>query len=128
MSSGACCTAEGGRFRLWSRRSRVAASGSRRAATGVRNDRGACSQTVEDHDRRFCHRWPLTWGFSRVLPILNTMQFLEDDARADLARRKPGVQIPSPPPPNLAGQSVASVELAALTAFWGRAGAANAHG
>jgi hypothetical protein len=31
----------GKRFRLWSRRPTVAASGSRRAATGVRNDRGA---------------------------------------------------------------------------------------
>jgi hypothetical protein len=43
-----------------------------------------------------------------------------------LARRKPGVQIPSPPPPNLAGQSVASVEPAALTACWGRGAAASA--
>jgi hypothetical protein len=60
------------------------------------------------------------------LPILNTMQFLEDDARADLARRKPGVQIPSPPPPNPAGQSVASLEQAALTAGRGRAAAARA--
>ena len=45
-----------------------------------------------------------------------------------LARRRPGVQIPSPPPPNTAGQSVASLEPVALTAFWGRAGAADAHG
>src|SRR5829696_9104821 len=30
--------------------------------------------------------------------------------------------------PNTAGQSVASVEQAALTACWGRAGAANAYG
>src|SRR4029453_12833940 len=35
---------------------------------------------------------------------------------------------PLPPTPNIAGQSVASVERAALAAFWGRAGAANAHG
>jgi hypothetical protein len=34
--------------------------GSRRAATGVRNDRGARPKTVEDHDRRFRHRRPLT--------------------------------------------------------------------
>jgi hypothetical protein len=32
-----------------------------------------------------------------------------------LARRKPGVQIPSPPPPNLAGQSVAEPPSAALS-------------
>jgi hypothetical protein len=32
-----------------------APSGSRRAATGVRNDRGARPKTVEDHDRRCCH-------------------------------------------------------------------------
>jgi hypothetical protein len=44
------------------------ASGSRRAATGVRNDRGARPKTVEDHDRRSCHRRPLTWRFSRVFP------------------------------------------------------------
>jgi hypothetical protein len=43
-----------------------------------------------------------------------------------LARRKPGVQIPSPPPPNIAGQSVASVEQAALTAGCGRSTAARA--
>jgi hypothetical protein len=42
-----------------------------------------------------------------------------------LARRKSGVQIPSPPPPNLAGQSVASVERATLTACSGRAAAAS---
>jgi len=45
-----------------------ATPGSRRAATGVRNDRGARPQTVEDHDRRSCHRRPLTWRFSRVFP------------------------------------------------------------
>jgi hypothetical protein len=45
-----------------------------------------------------------------------------------LARRKPGVQIPSPPPHKPAGQSVASLERATLTACWGRAGAANGHG
>jgi hypothetical protein len=31
---------------------------------------GARLQTMEDHDRRFCHRRPLTWGFSLVLPVL----------------------------------------------------------
>ena len=63
------------RFGLWSRRSRVAAPGSRRAATGVRNDRGARPKTVEDHDRRSCHPRPLTWRLSRVFPVLNTTQF-----------------------------------------------------
>src|SRR5215218_6440986 len=56
------------------------------------------------------------------------MQFLVGMPGTDLARRKPGVQIPSPPPPNPAGQSVASMKRAALAACWGRAGAANAHG
>jgi hypothetical protein len=53
------------------------------------------------------------------------MQFLPRRHGADLARRKPGVQIPSPPPPIAAGQSVASVQSAALTACWGRAAAAS---
>jgi len=77
-----------------------APSGSRPAASGVRDDRGTHPQAVEDYDRRFCPRRPLTWRFSRVLTVLNTTQLLAKNARADLARRKPGVQIPSPPPPN----------------------------
>ena len=64
-----------GRFGLWSRRSRVAASGSRRAATRIRNDRGARSETVEDHDPRFSRRQPLTWRFPHALTVLNTTQF-----------------------------------------------------
>jgi hypothetical protein len=56
------------RFRLWSRRSGRRRRGSRWAATGVRNDRGTHPRTVEDHDRRFCRRRPLTWRFSRDLP------------------------------------------------------------
>jgi hypothetical protein len=42
--------------------------GSRRAATGVRNDRGTRPKTVEDYDRRSCHRRPLAWRFSCVFP------------------------------------------------------------
>jgi hypothetical protein len=42
--------------------------GSKRVATGVRNDREARPQTVKNHDTRSCHRRPLTWHFSRVLP------------------------------------------------------------
>jgi hypothetical protein len=34
---------------------RLSKSGSRWAATGVRNDRGAHQEAMEDHDRRFCH-------------------------------------------------------------------------
>jgi hypothetical protein len=98
--SGSCSWDDvGRRFGLWSRRFGSAPSGSRRAATGVRNDRGARSKTVENHDRRSCHRRPLTWHFLRVFPVLNTTQFLAGMPGADLARRKPGVQIPSPPPP-----------------------------
>jgi hypothetical protein len=58
----------GGRFRLSSRSRGRRRRGSRRAATGVRNDRGARPKTVEDHDTRSCHRRPLTWGFSCVFP------------------------------------------------------------
>jgi hypothetical protein len=80
---------------------RPAPSGSRRAATGVRNNRRVCSETVEDHDRRFWYRWPLTWRSSRAFTVLNTTQFHVRRPGTDLARRKPGVQIPSPPPPTL---------------------------
>jgi hypothetical protein len=41
---------------------------SRWAAIGVRNGRGACPETVEDHDRQSCHRRLLTWRFSCVFP------------------------------------------------------------
>src|SRR5215218_10552460 len=78
----------GRRFGLWSRRFGSAPSGSRRAATGVRNDRGARSKTVENHDRRSCYRRPLTWHFLRVFPVLNTTQFLAGMTSTDLARRK----------------------------------------
>jgi hypothetical protein len=37
-------------------------------------------------------------AFSRISPVLNTTQFLAEMSSTDLARRKPGVQIPSPPP------------------------------
>jgi hypothetical protein len=57
-----------------------------------------CSETVEDHDRRFWHRWPLTWRSSHAFTVLNTTQFHAECPSADLARRKSGVQIPSPPP------------------------------
>jgi hypothetical protein len=82
-----------------SRRSWQLRLGSRRAATGGRNDRGARLETVEDHDPRSCHRRPLTWRFSPSSPVRNTTQFLAGMPGTDLARRKPGVQIPSPPPP-----------------------------
>jgi hypothetical protein len=42
--------------------------GSRRAATGVRDDRGARPKTVEENDLRSRHRRPLTWCFSCLLP------------------------------------------------------------
>ena len=83
----------------WPRRSGRRRPGSRWAATSVRNDRGTPLETVEDNGRRCCHQRPLTWHFSPVFPGRNTMQFLPRRHGADLARRKPGVQIPSPPPP-----------------------------
>jgi hypothetical protein len=67
--------AAGRRFRLWPRRSWQLRLGSRRAATGVRNDRGARPKTVEDHDRRFSRRWQLTWRFPRALTVLNSTEF-----------------------------------------------------
>ena len=85
------------RIRLWSRSQRSAPSGSRRAATGVRNNRRVCSETVEDRDRRFWNRWPLTWRFPRTLTVLNTTEFHRETPNADLARRKRGFQISSPP-------------------------------
>jgi hypothetical protein len=93
---------------------RSAPSGSRRAATGVRNNRRVCSETVEDHERRFWHRRPLTWRSSHAFTVLNTTQFHVRRLGADLARRKPGVQIPSPPPHIVAGQSVVGPTSAAL--------------
>jgi hypothetical protein len=30
---------------------------------------------VEDHDRRFWHRGPLTWRSSHAFTVLNTTQF-----------------------------------------------------
>ena len=67
---------------------RSAPSGSRRAATGVRNNRKVCSETVEDHDRRFWHRWPLTWRSSHAFTVLNTTRFHVRRLGTDLARRK----------------------------------------
>jgi hypothetical protein len=82
---------------------RSAPSGSRWAATGVRNNRRVCLETVEDHDRRFWYRWRLTWCSSHAFTVLNTTQFHVRRLGADLARRKRGVQIPSPPPHNSPG-------------------------
>jgi hypothetical protein len=94
------CTTQTGGSDCGPEGQRSAPSGSRRAATGVRNNRRVCSETMEDHDRRFWYRWPLTWRFSHAFTVLNTTQFHVRRLGTDLARRKPGVQIPSPPPPN----------------------------
>src|SRR5215217_1623190 len=64
------------------------ASGSRRAATGVRNDRGARPETVEDHDPGFARRQPLTWRFPRALTVLNSTEFHGETPNADLARTR----------------------------------------
>jgi hypothetical protein len=93
------CTTQTGGSDCGPEGQRSAPSGSRRAATGVRNNRRVCSETMEDHDRRFRHRWPLTWRSSHTFTVLNTTQFHVRRPDTDLARRKPGVQIPSPPPP-----------------------------
>src|SRR5215211_4993893 len=75
------CTTQTGGSDLWSRGSAVGApSGSRRAATGVRNNRRVCLETVEDHDRRFWHRWPLTWRSSHTFTVLNTTQSMCEDS------------------------------------------------
>jgi hypothetical protein len=97
------CTTQTGGSDCGPEGQRSAPSGSRRAATGVRNNRRVCSETMEDHDRRFWYRWPLTWRFSHAFTVLNTTQFHVRRLGTDLARRKPGVQIPSPPPHNSSG-------------------------
>jgi hypothetical protein len=82
------CTTQPGGSDCGPEGQRSAPSGSRRAATGVRNNQRVCSETVEDHDRRFWHRWPLTWRSSHAFTVLNTAQFLAQRPSADLARRK----------------------------------------
>jgi hypothetical protein len=101
---------------------RSAPSGSRRAATSVRNNRRVCSETVEDHDRRFWHRWPLTWRSSHAFTVLNTTQFHVRRLGTDLARRKPGVQIPSPPPPTSQVRASPSPHRRRSHRSWGRLG------
>jgi hypothetical protein len=104
------CTTQTGGSDCGPEGQRSAPSGSRRAATGVRNNRRVCSETMEDHDRRFWHRWPLTWRSSHAFTVLNTAQFHVRRLGTDLARRKRGVQIPStstpqqPWPRTLAGR------------------------
>ena len=66
------CTTQTGGSDCGPEGQRSAPSGSRRAATGVRNNRRVCSETVEDHDRRFWRRWPLTWRSSHAFTVLNT--------------------------------------------------------
>jgi hypothetical protein len=77
------------------------ASGSRRAATSGCEGREGAGQTVKEHDRRSIYAGPLTRHFSSAVTVLNSPQFHAGSVGADLARRKPGVQIPSPPPPTL---------------------------
>jgi hypothetical protein len=84
------CTTQTGGSDCGPEGQRSAPSGSRRAATGVRNNRRVCSETVEDRDRRFWNRWPLTWRFPRTLTVLNTTEFHRETPNADLARRKSG--------------------------------------
>jgi hypothetical protein len=59
------------RIRLWSRGSAVGAVGQQPVSVTT----GECSETVEDHDRRFWHREPLTWRSSHAFTVLNTTQF-----------------------------------------------------
>jgi hypothetical protein len=91
------CTTRTGRSDCGPEGQRSAPSGSRRAATGVCNNRRVCSETVEDHDRRFWCRWPLIWRSSHAFTVLNTTQFHVRRLGTDLARRKRGFQISSPP-------------------------------
>jgi hypothetical protein len=84
------CTTQTGGSDCGPKGQRSAPSGSRRAATGVRNNRRVCSETVEDHDRRFWHRWPLTWRSSHTFTVLNTTKFHVRRAGTDLARKQSG--------------------------------------
>jgi hypothetical protein len=91
------CTTQTGGSDCGPEGQRSAPSGSRRAATGVRNNRRVCSETMEDDDHRFWHRRPLTWRSSHAFTVLNTTQFHVRRLGTDLARRKRGFQISSPP-------------------------------
>jgi hypothetical protein len=82
------CTTQTGGSDCGPEGQRSAPSGSRRAAPGVRNNQRVCSETVEDHDRRSCHRRPLTWRSSHAFTVLNTTQFHVRRLGTDLARRK----------------------------------------
>src|SRR4029453_11031261 len=103
-----------------------ATSGSKRAAIGVRNDRGASIETVDDHDHRSCHRRPLTWRFSRIFPGPQHHAVPCRNARYRSRTEEARGSNPLTSTPKPAGQSVASVEWAALTACCGRAAAATA--
>ena len=74
------------------------ASGSRWAATSGCEGRYGAGQAVKEHDCRSICAGPLTRRSSPVVTVLNSPQFHAGSVGADLARRKPGVQIPSPPP------------------------------
>jgi hypothetical protein len=103
-----------------------APSGSRRAATGVRNDREARPQPVEDHDRRTRRRRPLTWRFSRVLPgpLHHAVPCRNAWYRSRTEEARGSNPLTSTP--NIAGQSAVRFPKAALTAGCGRSTAASA--
>jgi hypothetical protein len=87
---------------------------------------GARPRTVEDHDRRSCHRRPLTWRFSRVFPGPQHTTYPCRNARYRSRTEEARGSNPLTSTPNTAGQSVASVEPAALAACCGRTTAARA--
>jgi hypothetical protein len=45
---------------------------------------------VEEHDRRSCHRRPLTWRLSRVIPSPQHDSVPSQRSSADLARKQSG--------------------------------------
>jgi hypothetical protein len=75
-----------------------AADGQQSTVVNSRADAGGLWRTVTADQAR---RGPLTWRFSFDCTVLNGAKFHGEWPGTDLARRKPGVQIPSPPPPTL---------------------------
>jgi len=101
------------------------ASGSRRAATGAGRDPQTCRQTVMDRDHRVCRSRAADLAFLTRShgPQRCGLPYVESRYRSRTEEARGSNPLTSTP--NLAGQSVASVERAALTACCGRATAAS---
>jgi hypothetical protein len=79
-------------------------AGSRRAAAFPWKERNRGGEIVMDHGSARATTAAWTCAFSTILHPLHPHELHRYDLRADLARRKSGVQIPSPPFPMFASQ------------------------